>query len=91
MNDEPHSHKKATVALVAVLLLAYVGSYFWLRQGYTEYVGKGIRLPKFSLEKHWHLPAQFLNGLYWPLRKLDKSVTGEATQFTTICEMDNDS
>ena len=32
MNDEPHSHKKVTVVVLALFLLAYVGSYVGLNQ-----------------------------------------------------------
>ena len=82
MNDEPHSHKKATVALVAVLLLAYVGSYLWFREWSALELGGGIRLLS-RVEAHQFYPSsKLLDALYWPLRKLDQRATGETVSFT---------
>ena len=84
MNDEPHSHKKATVAVVAVLLLAYVGSYLWFRQRSGAWAG--VRIRGFRLlvapKLHSSYPATtFVNRLYWPLRQLDRRITGVSVSF----------
>ena len=81
MNDEPHSHKKATVALMAVLLLAYVGSYLWFRQGPSRGTASGFRVLWRSDGKDWYPSARFLDRLYWPLRKLDRLANGEEVVF----------
>ena len=81
MNDEPHSHKKATVALMAVLLLAYVGSYLWMRQHHSGHISSGFRILVRSYEKDWYPSSRFLNRLYWPLRELNKMITGERVYF----------
>ena len=98
MNDEPHSHKKATAALVAVLLLAYVGSYLWMRQraiyareeAYKVWPNARNRLfkdvllvqPPRSVES-W-TSGNGLDNFYWPLRKLDKFVTDRQIIFTQL-------
>ena len=75
MNDEPHSHKKATVVLVTILLLAYFGSYLAFRL-------KSVMLVRYSrviwLERgHGDLLSpEFLNPFYRPLRFLDGKATG---------------
>ena len=79
MNDEPHSHKKATVALVAVLLLAYVGSYLWILQGKSLKLGE-IRILLTAEGNVFPIQA-FLNRLYWPLRKLEQQATGIESEF----------
>ncbi len=101
MKDEPHSHKKATVALVAVLLLAYVGSYSWMRQraidakeeAHKIWPIRGGKLFKDVLLVH--PPRSFaswtsgngLDNFYWPLRKLDKFVTDKQVIFTKFPEV----
>ena len=81
MNDEPHSHKKATVALVAVLLLAYVGSYLWFRQWRTGYVEQGYILLETPKSVKWPTGREFFNRFYWPLRKLDEKIMGKEVLF----------
>ena len=88
MNDEPHSHKKATVALVTILLLAYVGSYLWMRQNKSRMVSFGGTLrnpPKSEIlcatkEGHF-LSASSLEFFYKPLRFLEYKATGTEVHF----------
>ena len=83
MKDEPHSHRKATVALVAVLLLAYVGSYLWMRQRQTIYTQArtGMRVMAAPKLDKWYTDGKFLNRLYWPLRELDKQIYDKEIRF----------
>ena len=77
MNDEPHSHKKATVVLVTILLLAYVGSYLGMRQNSSV---KHSNLPEYIVldrANGYFPPDSFLDIFYWPLRFLDYKTTGK--------------
>jgi len=81
MKDEPHSHKKATAALVAILLLAYVGSYLWMRQGKSVEIIKGFRCLVTADKEELYPNAGVLDRFYWPLRKLDVQLTGKSISF----------
>ena len=98
MKDEPHSHRKATVALVAVLLLAYVGSYLWMRQRAIYARDEAYKVwpnPRNRLFKDYLLiqaarsfpswtSRNGLDNFYWPLRKLDKFITDKQVIFTVF-------
>ena len=81
MNDEPHSHKKATVAVVTILLLAYVGSYLgmWLNPSLKS--PTGIRVILLDQEKRYVPSPKFLDYFYWPLSFLAYKATGTAVYF----------
>ena len=88
MNDEPHSHKKVTVVVLAVFLLAYVGSYVGLRQNPSlhakdPYKELHAENRVVVLEHgHWYVPsAEFLNHFYWPLKVLDYQATKTIVDF----------
>ena len=83
MNDEPRSHKKATAALVAVLLLGYVGGYLGLRLNKSVHGGAGLKPTRpfarviIGRERPRFSPSpEFLNSFYKPLRFLDYKATG---------------
>ena len=82
MNDESHSHKKATVVLVAVLLLAYVGSYLAFRQILARKFPDS-RVIVIESRYHKFLYPDFLNDFYEPLMFLDYKATGISVHFTT--------
>ena len=81
MNDEPHSHKKATVAVVVVLLLAYVGSYLgmWLNPSVKTQIG--IRVVRLEQGNRYFPSPKFLNSFYWPLSFLAYKVKRTAVYF----------
>jgi len=86
MKDEPHSHKKATVVLVAVLLLAYVGSYLWMRQRSSIKHWGGHEQLVFRNSSQTYPSPRLLDYLYWPLIELDGKITGRALRFADAFE-----
>ena len=82
MNDESHSHKKATAAGLATLLLAYVGSYLAFRLNASIEPHSSIRV--IVIERGFlHIKSpSFLNYFYAPLSFLDLKATRGCVVFT---------
>ena len=82
MKAEPRSHKKATAVFVAVLLLVYVGSYLWMRKHRDSISTKNYRVLNPPFLQDSAALRRAYDILFWPLRTLDRSLTGKVVGFT---------